>query len=105
MWGVKPSKLCSQHLLGEHVEMHMFVGTLNKGSSVTGYLEKGLVELDKIRDRHDELVVEMKNRGMEHQSPLPEYQLREVVCIKPVDSIANEKELSSRCIACRKRMT
>lgn len=25
MWGVDPSAMCRNHLLGEHVEMHMFV--------------------------------------------------------------------------------
>ena len=34
MWNIKTEKMCNQHLLGEHVEMHMFVGTLNKNKSI-----------------------------------------------------------------------
>jgi hypothetical protein len=30
MWMVDPRLVCSKHLLGEHVELHMFVGCLLK---------------------------------------------------------------------------
>lgn len=42
MWMVPPELMCRQHLLGEHVELHMFVGAINKGTSVVtlpGYCE------------------------------------------------------------------
>lgn len=32
MWLVPPSHMCRKHLLGEHVELHMLLGTLKKGN-------------------------------------------------------------------------
>jgi len=66
MWMVNPKIMCRQHLLGEHVEIHMFVGTLSRGKSVKGYLEKGLLEVHNLYWRHEELVEEMKRRGTVH---------------------------------------
>ena len=28
MWGVDPKQMCRQHLLGEHVELHMQAGAV-----------------------------------------------------------------------------
>ncbi len=44
MWNVLPEYLCRKHLLGEHVEMHMFVGTIKRGVSLNGYIKNKLVE-------------------------------------------------------------
>jgi hypothetical protein len=49
MWGINPKKLCNQHLLGEHLEMHMFVGCIKKGISLKGYYENKLVRTDLIK--------------------------------------------------------
>ena len=98
MWLVDPRLMCSQHLLGEHVELHMLVGSLNRGKNIAGFLEQGLVELRSIRRRHAELVSEMKRRGYVHQSPLPEFRPRRA---GSVDTIANLKELARRCVNCR----
>ncbi len=35
---VDPTIMCRNHLLGEHVEIHMFVGTIDQGQSVRGFL-------------------------------------------------------------------
>lgn len=99
MWGVDPKLLCQKHLLGEHVEMHMFVGTIRKGISMTGYLEGGLVETPLIAFRHAQLAAEMERRGMNHHSPLPDFA---VAPAGKVDSIANLKELARRCPDCAK---
>lgn len=40
---VEPRLLCRRHLLGEHFELHMLVGALERGKSVKGFLEGGLV--------------------------------------------------------------
>src|SRR5262245_23421826 len=66
MWMVDPRKLCDKHLLGEHVELHMLVGSLRKKKTLTGFLEGGLVELHSIRSRHQELIAEMTRRGFRH---------------------------------------
>jgi hypothetical protein len=100
MWNIDPEKMCNQHLLGEHVECHMFVGTLNKNKSVKGYLDKGLVEIHNIKKRHKELVNEMKNRGMNHKSELPYYKKQKIGF---VNINKNEKDLFKRCDKCRRR--
>lgn len=100
MWKVTPSLLCDRHLLGEHVEMHMFVGFISKGKRLGRFLTDGLVEVHNIRKRHDELAAEMLNRGFRHKSPIP--QFNEFVSGK-VDIAANLLDLRTRCAACRTR--
>lgn len=70
MWMVDPEIMCKKHLLGEHVETHMFVGTLLKKKSINGYIENDLFEPLALLSRHDLLVKEMEKRGMNHKSPL-----------------------------------
>lgn len=101
MWNVNPEYLCRKHLLGEHVECHMFCGTINKGTSIKGYVEKGLVEVQNIKQRHDELRDEMINRGMTHKSPLPEY---DSWVEGNIDVNNNIEELRKRCPHCRQRI-
>ena len=101
MWLVDPKKLCRKHLLGEHLEMHYFKGTITKGKSIRGYVLKGLVETNKIKERHDALAKEMKDRGYKHQSEMTDFQ---VVSVGFVDVQKNLKELSNRCSECRKRI-
>lgn len=101
MWMINPEFLCNQHLLGEHVECHMFVGTLNKGVSVSGYLENKLLEIHNLAKRHSELVKEMKRRGFIHQSELPKYKLKK---LGKVDVLQNLSELYKRCSKCKERM-
>lgn len=101
MWGVDPGVMCKRHLLGEHVEMHMFVGTILKGVLLEGtrYVSGGLVEVHNIKCRHDELVVEFCRRGypsgLDHRSPI-DYRGPWVVAGR-IDISANLKELSNRC--------
>jgi len=99
MWGIQPEKLCNRHLLGEHAEMHMFTGCIRKGISINGYIKGGLVEVQKIKPRHDLLAREMQRRGMHHRSPL-------FFCTKmragKLNLSANKKDLAKRCKACRK---
>ena len=52
MWMIDPTMLCMKHLLGEHVELHMFVGTINKNKKLDGYRKNGLVEIHNIQSRH-----------------------------------------------------
>lgn len=102
MWGVDPRVLCQKHLLGEHVELHMFVGTIRKGVSLGGYLTKGLLEPHLLEARHRELVAEMESRGIAHRSPLQTYPAQAPA--GKVDRIANLDELQARCPECRKRI-
>lgn len=90
--------MCRKHLLGEHLECHMFVSTINAGKSVTGYLEGGLLEIHSLRRRHDALVEEMIVRGYNHASPLPAFPESEAGFVNVVRSII---ELRRRCPECR----
>jgi hypothetical protein len=98
MWNVNPEGMCNQHLLGEHVECHMFVATLNKKKSVKGYLKNGLLEIHNLKKRHNELVKEMKKRGMNHKSNLPWYKR---IKLGKVNPSKNRIELNKRCKKCK----
>lgn len=101
MWGINPKLLCNKHLLGEHLELHMFVGAINKGKSIKGYIDNDLVETNLIDYRHWELANELERRGYNHKSPLPTFK------IKPpygrIDATRNINELNRRCKDCRHR--
>ncbi|MCU1284379.1 MAG: hypothetical protein JWO13_729 [Acidobacteriales bacterium] len=98
MWMVNPRKMCNQHLLGEHVEIHMLVGTLVRKKSIAGFVENKLIEVHSIRKRHSELVKEMQRRGMQHQSPLPAFRSR---TLGKVNRKTNLAELARRCERCK----
>jgi len=99
MWGTDPKFLCRKHLLGEHLEMHMFVGAIKKGINIVGYVDGGLVETHMINLRHDELVVEMQKRGINHKSPLERLNLPARGRLSRKDNLI---ELARRCPECAK---
>lgn len=100
IWMVEPKLMCRNHLLGEHHEIHMVSGSLQKGKNLSGYLH-GLVVPTLLHSRHDDLVSEMANRGYKHNSSLNgvDISLPEALAI---DVEANVVELSKRCSKCRK---
>lgn len=100
MWLVNPKKLCRQHLLGEHKELHQLVGSLRKGKSIQGHIEKGQVEVHSVEKRHKELVAEMLSRGYKHQSPLKKFKSFKA---GKVNILENERELERRCRDCKFR--
>lgn len=100
MWMLYPRIMCRQHLLGEHLEIHMFAGTLRRGISVEGYLEKGLLEGASLRSRHNALVKEMLRRGYNHKSPLDDYPEE---TRGKVDRLQSFTDLMDRCPECRER--
>ena len=101
MWGVNTNILCRQHLLGEHKEVHMLVGCLNKDKNIKGFIDLGHVQINLIKKRHNQLVKEMKKRGYNHQSPLPEFKSKN---IGKIDLKYNLNDLSNRCKECRKNI-
>lgn len=92
MWSMLPGRMCDQHLLGEHLEMHMFAKTINKGKSIQGYIDRGLVIPNRIKERHE------KKRGMNHSSPIIPCYDDHSGYIDP-DS---DDELLRRCERCRR---
>ena len=104
MWNVDPEVMCRQHLLGEHLEMHMFLGCLKKGRKIEGYIEKGQVEVENIIKRHDVLAGEMKARGYNHNDiDLSEYQ-QYLYKAGYVSKFSNTMTLEVRCPECSKRI-
>lgn len=98
MWNVPTKIMCNQHLLGEHVEMHMFVGAINKGMSIFGYINSGLVDTSLIVKRHTELAKEMEKRKISHLSPLPKFKIKN---IGKVNKELNIFILINRCHKCK----
>lgn len=102
MWMIDPRKMCRRHLLGEHAEIHMMAGTLLRGRSIDGFLERGLLEPQNARARHDALAAEMTARGFTHRSPLPKFPRCRLQ--GTVSRERAEAELFARCPDCRKLM-
>lgn len=107
MWMVNPRMLCKQHLMGEHVELHMAIGSLKRGHSVDGFIEGGLMNVNIIYDRHTELVKEMLFRGYNHQSPIhpdEKVMIDEYEDARScIDIDENIIDLITRCPHCKKR--
>lgn len=99
MWMVDPRLMCRKHLLGEHVELHMLVGSMRRGISLHGFFENKLIETHNVQARHAQLVVEMERRGFRHASPLKNVPRRRA---GRVDRAANLLELAHRCKDCRR---
>ncbi len=100
MWNIDPRLMCRKHLCGEHVEMHMFVGSIRKGKSIDGHVRLGQVETARIGERHDALAAEMILRGYKHASPLKQPECEHV---GHVDAAASLAELARRCPECYAR--
>jgi hypothetical protein len=103
MWMVNPEWMCRQHLLGEHVETHMFFGSLMKLKDVSGFIDKGLLEFKSLNKRHDQLAAEISRRGYTHASPmgvLKNFTPSNKISHSIVDRVKSEQELLSRCPEC-----
>lgn len=103
MWNVDPKLLCRSHLLGEHREMHALVGMIKKNISLQGYIDRNLIETDKIKERHDLLVVEMLRRNYNHHTPIVEEPLPNNP-LGYVDVSFNITDLKNRCTECKNRI-
>lgn len=104
MWMIDPGKLCTNHLLGEHREIHMLAGSIQKGRNLRGFLSGRMIEPLSILARHNELVMEMKSRGYRHNSPLefvPDTSYLGELESTKVDPERSLRDLSERCKRCR----
>lgn len=105
MWGVDPEVMCDQHLLGEHNEMHMLVGSIRKhphGEAIAkGHGEKGQVDTSLLQSRHDSLAEELESRGYNHDSPM---SYTDELDFGTVDVERHRDMLADRCEECRDRI-
>jgi len=73
IWDIAPRRLCRNHLLGEHRELHCIWTVITKGKK--GYSRHPETlrwhgRLKALYLRHELLVAEMERRGYCHKSPL-----------------------------------
>ncbi|HLL61400.1 MAG TPA: pyrimidine dimer DNA glycosylase/endonuclease V [Candidatus Nitrosocosmicus sp.] len=75
IWDLEPEKLCWNHLLGEHRELHALWTILTqnkKGYSKHPETQRWIGKLKALYLRHEILVQEMSRRGYNHKTPLEE---------------------------------
>ena len=73
IWDIPPKKLCRNHLLGEHRELHAIWSILTKSKKGYSRHPETLRWKNKLRPlylRHEKLVREMQKRGYNHKSRL-----------------------------------
>ena len=66
-WMCDPRFMCNKHLFGEHVEHHMFIGTLERKKSINGYIRNDLLLLlsrcDVCQQRYNYFYYQALERG------------------------------------------
>lgn len=73
IWDIEPNRLCRNHLLGEHRELHAIWSIITKNKKGYSFHPETLRWNGKLKAlylRHEKLVHEMKLRGYTHSSPL-----------------------------------
>jgi hypothetical protein len=73
IWDLEPKRLCRNHLLGEHRELHAIWSILTKGKKGYSHHPETLRWKGRLKAlylRHGKLVKEFKSRGYRHLSPL-----------------------------------
>lgn len=106
-WMVNPRILCKKHILGEHVEHHMFLGSLKKKIKMDGYLNNNLLEPMALLSRHEELARELTRRKINHKSPLHfDLEILEYLGARKwtkIDRDISKQDLLNRCPLCLQR--
>ena len=110
MWLCDPKIMCQKHLCGEHLEVHMFLGSLKQGKKIDGYLNNNLFEPMALWWRHKQLADEMIERGYNHKSEM--FGVPDNVLSLPeekrdvrINRDAALRDLLDRCPECRNRST
>jgi hypothetical protein len=73
IWDIPPEKMCRQHLLGEHRELHALWSIITNNKKAYAHHPETLRWKGKLKAlylRHEALVEEMTNRGYKHHTPL-----------------------------------
>ena len=73
IWDVPPEKLCRNHLLGEHAELHGIWSIITQGKRGYAHHPEVLRWQGKLKAlflKHEEIVAEMERRGFNHNSSL-----------------------------------
>jgi hypothetical protein len=105
VWDIDVERLCNQHLLGEHRELHAIWTILTAGK--TGYARhpetlRWRGRLAALYARHEAEVGEMARRGFRHKSPLdPALATGEAEQTELIDSVEDQlQRLADRRCGC-----
>lgn len=102
MWMVDPQFMCERHLTLEHGSCHLIVLALNEGEDLSSLLKDGHIEIGSLHERHEELVLEMDRRGLDHCSLLPSFESGSVGV---VDRHRSALDLADICVSCEARLS
>jgi len=73
IWDIPPEKMCRQHLLGEHRELHALWSIITNNKKAYAHHPETMRWRGKLKAlylRHEALVHEMTERGYKHHTPL-----------------------------------
>jgi hypothetical protein len=73
IWDIPPEKMCRQHLLGEHRELHALWSIITNNKKAYAHHPETMRWRGKLKAlylRHEALVDEMTKRGYKHHTPL-----------------------------------
>ncbi len=103
MWSILPATMCDQHILGEHVDMHVFADWMrHRREEPWHYIKNGMVNVNAVTSRHDVLAEEMVKRSRTHNSPAITFTIwRFHRTHDELDLIANIAALHALCAACK----
>lgn len=94
IWDVSPQRLCRNHLLGEHSELHGIWSILTqdkRGFAHHPEVIRWRGKLKALYRKHQEIVEEMRRRGYQHNSPLdPELATGDERQLDYVDSVEEQ---------------
>jgi hypothetical protein len=104
-WMVNPKIHCRKHLLGAHVECHIFCGILRNKKKIDGYIKNNCLEISNLIFYHNLLALEMLYRGYNHNSNieiLPNLShIPEEYKFYTIDRESALADLLNRCDSCR----
>ena len=110
MWLCDPKILCRKHLLGMHLELHMFVGHMKAKRKITGFLKNNCLEPKILKEQHDIIKNELIRRNYKHRTPMTcedvNIALKYLTYCELEHKIDKDRSLSTlinRCEECRKR--
>jgi hypothetical protein len=97
IWDISPDKLCRNHLLGEHRELHAIWKIITENKKGYAHHPETLRwrgKLNALYIRHNYLVKEMKKRGYNHKSPLnKDFATGDIIQNNMIDSIEDQINL------------
>lgn len=105
MWMLPPEKMCIQHIIGEHGELHKHRHNFIKKHSISGRISPIVqIEPESMKVRHDLLARFLKNHNSPFEQPDLSY-LPDAERFAKVDLEVSGNDLYSRCEACRLKIT